>query len=65
MLFQEPSVEFVRIEMDDIVSDVGSCNSETSQKKPSGEICNGCDAPQNNCTGFFEEGGSESGMPDE
>jgi len=53
MRFQEPSAEFVRIDMKDVIR-TSTCDYEsTKSTSPSGETCTGCDAPQNNCSGMM------------
>jgi len=52
MAMDKPRVEFVKIDMADIVSAV-SCNLSTSSTQGSGEDCIGCDAAMNNCTSMM------------
>lgn len=51
MTFEKPEVEFVKIDMTDIIL-TSTCNGETSSSSGSGEDCIGCDAAMNNCSGF-------------
>lgn len=51
MLFQEPTAEFVDIEINDIIT--FSCNETTSSTSPSGEDCLNCDANMNNCSDYL------------
>lgn len=51
MIFEEPRVEFIALDMSDIVT-VGSCNEETTSTSGSTEDCNGCDAYSNNCEAY-------------
>lgn len=48
MVFEEPKVEMVKIEMDDVLT--------TSPGEGSEEICVGAQAPMNNCSTMTTDG---------
>ena len=49
MKFQEPRIEFVKIDMSLKTTDSSNCTDETNLKMASGEDCINSGAPQNNC----------------